>query len=370
MNRTVAFAVFLASAFSFLFAANAAEVATPNDTARFLAGLPPSAESPLAAFTQSPGWRQHASAFGASFDNVDKSQLSKVRAWSQANVTTTRSVLFYMFGGPDFLYANSFYPNASTYVLSGLEAVGEQPDVLKLNPAAMTSALEGLRGSLRSVLATSYFITSYMGHDLYRSRLTGTLPVLYVFLARTGHTIQDVSLISLDESGSVSSSDPSAPRDKRVTRGVKITFSGSDGAPRTLYYFSVDLANNRFKNSAFSLFCEKLDKGDSLVKSASYLLHGSNFSQVRQFLLDHSSTIVQDDTGIPIGIYDPSKWQLHPFGNYVRPIPVFAHMYQPKMQALFKGGNPSPIDFKLGYRWRPSQSSLILAQRKDSSASQ
>jgi len=37
--------------------------------------------------------------------------------------------MLYMFSGPDFLYANVFFPEATTYVLSGLEPVGGMPDV-------------------------------------------------------------------------------------------------------------------------------------------------------------------------------------------------------------------------------------------------
>ena len=34
--------------------------------------------------------------------------------------------MFYMFSGPDFLYADAFYSKASTYVLGALEPVGGQ----------------------------------------------------------------------------------------------------------------------------------------------------------------------------------------------------------------------------------------------------
>ena len=43
-------------------AANAAEV-TADDTARFLAGMMPSADSPLMALTRDPAWQRHARFF-------------------------------------------------------------------------------------------------------------------------------------------------------------------------------------------------------------------------------------------------------------------------------------------------------------------
>ena len=40
--------------------------------------------------------------------------------------------MFYMFSGPDFLYADAFYSKASTYVLGALEPVGAVPDLTRL----------------------------------------------------------------------------------------------------------------------------------------------------------------------------------------------------------------------------------------------
>ena len=40
-----------------------------------------------------------------------------------------------------------------------------------------------------------------MKTQLYDGPVYGTLPILYVFLARTGKTIHDVSFVGLDEAG-------------------------------------------------------------------------------------------------------------------------------------------------------------------------
>ncbi len=336
-----------------------AEAPSANDTARFLAGMPPAADSPLAALTKDAAWQQHAHAFDAAFQRVEQTQIAKIRAWSSANLTESRPTVFYMFSGPDFLYANAFYPKAKTYVLSGLEQVGTVPDLTTMR-GSLSPDLSQLRTALRWILQYSYFITSQMGSDLSRGRLNGTLPVLYVFLARSGKTIHEVTRVKLDENGAAQP-DPDPAR-RSPARGVKIVFAGSDGEKRTLYYFSTDLSNAGVDNSKYLDFCATLAPGDSFVKSASYLLHNPGFSKVRDFLLANSAVMVQDDTGIPLGLYDPQKWDLQPFGKYVGPIPVFRGMYQAKYAALFK--NARPIDFSMGYRWRPNQSNLLLAIKK------
>jgi hypothetical protein len=43
------------------------EAATADDTARLLAGLPPSSNSPLAPYTKDPAWQQHARYFDTIF---------------------------------------------------------------------------------------------------------------------------------------------------------------------------------------------------------------------------------------------------------------------------------------------------------------
>jgi hypothetical protein len=199
-----------------------------------------------------------------------------------------------------------------------------------------------------------------MSSDLRRGRLTGTLPVLYVFMARSGKTVREVSYVKLDETGALQ---PDSDTSKKVpARGVKIVFADSDGEERTLYYFSTDLSNGGVDVSKFLDFLATLGPGDGFVKSASYLPHNPGFSKVRDFLLAHSNAIVQDDTGIPLARYETQKWELHPHGKYVGPIPVFRGMHNAKYAALFK--NAPPIDFSLGYRWKPNQSNLLLAIKK------
>jgi len=349
--------------------ARSAELSAPNDTARFLAGLPPAADSPLVALTRDPLWEQHASHFNSIFGQVDKTRLSEIRAFSQAQLTEKHQSMLYMFSGPDFLYAVSFFPSATTYVLSGLEPVGEVPQLTGLPHQAVNSALLNLESSMSTLLNISFFITKEMRTQLQTGPVYGTLPVIYVFLARTGKTIHDVSFVNLDEDGNIET--PPAPGDKAAAKkfaqsgakGVKIVFSDGSGPNQTLYYFSTNLADDGVKTSGFLQFCDRLGVADSFFKSASYLISGGGFNKLRNFILNRSATIVQDDTGIPITYFDPKKWRLRPFGHYLGPIPEFSSCYQAGMDELFRKGNPVPIDFGLGYRWRTNESNLLVAQR-------
>jgi hypothetical protein len=339
---------------------SAAGDSSADDNARILAGIEPRADSPLAGLTREAGWRQHARSFDAAWERLEARQLSKIRIWSTKNITRPQQTMLYMFSGPDFLYADVFFPNAATYVLSGLEPVGGIPDLSRLRRGSLSGALAHIRSSLGSVMNYSFFITKQMKGQLRSGELIGTLPLLYVFLARSGKTIIDVTLITLDKDGVELSSRETLPTG---ATGVKIAFTGSDGQPRTLYYFSTDLSDGGVSNSGFLKFCERLGAADNFIKSASYLLHSGNFSKIRDFVLAQSATVLQDDSGIPVHYFTPGQWELRPFGHYVGPIRIFAGRYQSRLSNLFR--RAPPIDFGVGYRWRLRESNLLLAEKTE-----
>jgi hypothetical protein len=333
-----------------------AVTATADDSARFLAGMPPSAGSPLEPLTRDPAWQRHAKFFDSAFAQLDQRQLSKIRAWADANLAAPRPTMFYMFSGPDFLYADAFYSKANTYVLAALEPVGSISDLAR-SYGAIGPTLHHVEHSLSSILSFSFFITQQMKLDLHAGQVSGTLPILYVFLARSGKTIRDVGLVAIDENGTIHPADDESGRN--VTHGVKILFAGSDGQERTLYYFSTDLSNAGARSSGFLKFCDTLSPGNSLLKSASYLLHSSNFTTVRNWLLANSATIIQDDSGIPLAYFGSKQWRLFPFGRYLGPIDRFPGRYQPQYSELFM--RAQPVDFGIGYRWRHHESNLLLS---------
>jgi hypothetical protein len=84
------------------------EPTTAEDTARFLAGLSPSSNSPLAALTKDPAWPSHARYFDSIFVREESAHLFKVREFSKKYLTDKHDTMLYMFSGPDFLYATSF----------------------------------------------------------------------------------------------------------------------------------------------------------------------------------------------------------------------------------------------------------------------
>ncbi len=339
-----------------------------NDTARFLAGLPVAPGSPLAPLEQTAVWQEHARFFDQAWNKLAARQFVGIRDWEVnylPDATQPLETAFYLFSGPDFLYAQQFFPNAHTYILAGTEPVGPLPDVLRFAGPALDPVLQNLQKSLNSVLSFSFFITKDMKTDLQREELKGTLPIFYVFMARAGKIITDVSFVTLDKSGQPHVSQPNE-KGKGLTPGVRVTFADAPGgATQTLYYFTTDLSNDGIRSQpGFLKFCAAQGTGASLLKSASYLMFENGFSTVRDFLLEHSKAIVQDDSGIPIGAFGQTTWSLRFFGTYAGPIELFKKYYQPQLVGIYQQSNPAPLNFGIGYRWSRRQSTLIVATRK------
>ncbi|HWN65048.1 MAG TPA: hypothetical protein VNN24_05105 [Candidatus Binatus sp.] len=336
----------------------------PNDTARFLAGMPVPPDSPLAPLTRDPAWQEHSAFFEKQFTKLNQRQLQKLHAWEETylpETTQTIPVAFYMFSGPDFLYIDQFFPKASVYVLCGKESMGPPPDPLRV--ANLRGALQTLENAMSSALSYSFFITKDMKVDLELQELKGTLPILYVFIARADKSITNVTFGSLSGNGIFQ--EYARGKTGGGIPGVRINYTDNQsGNLQTLYYFTTDISDGGIKsNPGFLKFCQHFGVGSSLLKSSSYLLFESDFATIRNFILDHSRLIVQDDAGIPLDYFNRDKWNIRLFGNYIGPIEIFKQHYQAKLQELYQQSNPPPLEFNFGYRWNYKESNLIVAQR-------
>jgi len=339
--------------------------AGPNDVARFLAGMPVPENSPLAPLMRDPAWQEHAAFFEREFSKLNLRQLQKLHAWQETYFPESLRpvpVAFYMFSGPDFLYVDQFFPKAAVYVLCGKEGLGPPPDPLRI--ANLSGALGNLENAMKSSLNTTYFITKDMKIDLHEQNLNGVLPILYAFIARADKSITNVAFGSLNSSGAFEEAGPG--KKGGSVPGVRIKYTDNpSGDSQTLYYFTTDISDGGIKATpGFLKFCQRLGVGSSFLKSSSYLMFENGFATIRNFILEHSNRIVQDDSGIPVAYLDPNKWNLRVFGAYLGPIELFKQRHQPRLQELFQQSNPPPLDFGFGYRWNYKEANLIVAERK------
>ena len=266
--------------------------------------------------------------------------------------------MFYMFSGPDFLYADAFYPKATTYVLSALEPTGQVPDLTRLPRGGVGAALYNVERSLGSILSFSFFITKQMKTDLSAGQISGTLPILYVFLARSGKTIRSVTPVALDDKGQGLLRQRESRTQRRARRAHHVRRQRWRREDAVLF-LDRSLQQRRQVERLPEVLPRRLAPGNSLIKSASYLLHSGNFTTVRDYILANSATIIQDDSGVPLTYYNSEAMALLPVRPLPRPDRRIPRTYQQSYADLFR--RAEPINFGIGYRWRTNESNLLLS---------
>ena len=108
-------------------ALSAAAADVPADVARYLAGLPVAAAGPLRDLTAGGVRQDHSRRLGEAWSGFDRRLLSKLRTFAMNQLVDRRHTALYFFSGPDFAYAQALFPEASTYVLAGLEPADTFP---------------------------------------------------------------------------------------------------------------------------------------------------------------------------------------------------------------------------------------------------
>lgn len=332
---------------------------TFDDAAKFLAGIKGSASTEFTALQSNPSWQDHASQMESLWGQFQKTQLTPAVDFQKrelAPLSQPNSFVFYPFGGPDVIYATTFYPQGKTYVLAGLEPVGAVPTPATFAGANLPATFGQLRNSA-GIFRRSFFVTSEMDQQF---RKAGVTPMLLMLLSRLGNQIRDVRLVDLTPEGQLT------PSSRPKPNGVEITFRRTGGAEDLkLFYFSGDVRNEKLEaNPSWLKFLEAKGRCDTLIKSASFLLHWREFTRMRQHVLEHSDTILQDDTGIPFRVLS-KEYKVSFYGKYSAPDKPFKGHYQKELAAAFEQpGNVRELGFSLGYGYGRRTSHLVYARRE------
>lgn len=342
-----------------------------TDTARFLGGMPVTDDSHLATQQATAAWRSRAADLDGAWQQLDTQQLNAARAWASQELSDIDTdVVFYPFSGPDYLYATTFFPDATTYIMVGLEPVGDVPPVETFSPDRVQQKMDAVNQSLYAIVQYSFFRTLAMQEDLQEQ---GVTPILMLFAARTNHRILDVQEIGLDGKGGVQEMAAEEAAAQGWVPGVKVVVAPNadgDGSEadaanaKTIYYFSTDLSNSGLSQTPqFVEFVQQFESPVTYLKAASYLMHNESFSDIRDLILKESAAVLQDDSGIPVRFFSQSDWDRQFYGNYVRPIDLFAERYQSDLRAIYQSEPTEPLNFGIGYKYY-DDSNLMLARSR------
>jgi len=343
---------------------------TPNDVGRFIAGLPGTAGSPFAALEATDAWKQHRSSLDAAWHKAESPLMSGLVEFQKAELNDEAlrtAPLFYPFGGPDALTVTLCFPHSPVYVMVALEPPGTLPTLKQFERKDAPKYLAEIRETVASELGKSFFITREMDKQ-FRGQVTDglLLPILHL-LVRTHNTILGFRYVRIDDQGQVvdRTADYESPN-RNGNKGFELEFrSDADQSVHQLYYFSVNLADNRLKdNQPFLSYVASLKGSTTMLKATSYMTHQKEFSVIREQMLAVSGAILQDDSGIPYKYFQPDAWKVQLYGDYIRPYGSFRWLEQPDLRKAYATG-AKPLSLHLGYGYLRITSNLLLARRMD-----
>jgi hypothetical protein len=338
-----------------------------TDTARVLAGLTPSPGSRLAAVSAKPEWQAWQREFDHQWTQATTDRFAKIAAWRAqelAPATAACGTLMYPFAGPDILNALLFFPDCRRYVLFGLEQPGTLPPIDQLPPERLARLLDETRHALNDLLERNYFITSHMMEDTAAAELRGVLPLMAVILVRMQAQIVSVRELEISDAGQLIPRQPPA-KERRPISALEVVFARPNREPQTVVYFRAQAEDPAIgKRPGVQAFLKQDAPYPTFLKSASYLLHGADFSIVRQIVLTHSRLVLEDDSGVPLRYFKPREWTVTYYGKYDKPVKDFNYGFQEDMARIFADPKAvKPLPFSFGYHWKDGASSVLLAVR-------
>jgi hypothetical protein len=321
-----------------------------NNISRFIAGEDIKFSSVFDDHIKTAVYKNYKNAMSNSWNTVYKNRLSSMKEWYadkiEPDVEDSLNLL-YPFSGPDVLHSFTFYPYAHNYFFIALENTGSLPPIEKMKISNVSAYLYDLNQSIKDVMSISYFLTKKMMVALKRDKVDGALPVLCLFIAKTGNTILSYESLYMNGEGKFSNDKDS----NFLTPCLKIVFKNNNSNYiQNIYYFKQDLSDGKnLNNSGVLEFVKSGGKFNTYVKAASYLMHLGNFSSVRNLILENSNTVLEDDTGIPYKYFDSKIWDKKFYGEYVAPITLFQIRNQPDLKAAFKNNKKGDLPFNMGY---------------------
>jgi hypothetical protein len=339
-----------------------------NSTARLISGLNPMYPAHV-EFSETEAWKEHSAFMKAAWARMNEKQVGTMTAWRDSAISKTcplGKTVLYPFSGPDFFNAYWLFPDCETFVMFGLEHIGDVPDIEAMNERQLVRMVADVRTATTDFFDRNYFITENMSRQLRTAQLRGVVPLFMISMALSG---VDILRVRPHELPPVAQT-VAAPKGKpmRQLRGVTIEFR-VPGSPviRRVHYFTVDATDRGLAHyPEFLGFIRSLGTTTTFIKSASYLLHGNEFRQIRNALLDVSGFLVQDDSGLPFPALEARGWKVQLYGKYDVPIPPFQRAFQPSLDRAYKSQLSSPLPFTFGYQfhdYRDERSNVMVGQR-------
>jgi hypothetical protein len=336
-----------------------------QEQALLFAGRPLPPESPFYELSLCPSFRRHAEAMELFWDQVRKDSLNAMISWRERNVPRdlVRNPVLYPLSGADYLNAYALFPHAPQYTFIALEAPGTLPDLYRMTEPEREAGLAAIRRAVATVASVNYMKSKILRKELSNSYIPGTLPVFLLLAGGLGHIVEDVRPVILDETGNIrdsqwGSENPAPQRSRKpgaanVIHGLRMMVRDPETRQtKIIVYLQVRLRKEAVSTATREgKFLSRIHNCNTIFKAAVYLLHNDEYDAVREFVLDRSDLILQDDSGLPYRLFRPDEWVEHLFGTYTR-IPPLGGIPDPPQQPVLARRfreHSEPLFFPYGY---------------------
>jgi hypothetical protein len=323
-----------------------------DDLARLLAGLP--TNQYYKNIGDTVFYNKYKSSVNNEWSKLDKQMIQSILTWQQANINHTlkgNKTCFYPYSGADFLYANLFFPDAENYILIGLEPPGSVTDPTTLSKDELSNYLYSNDYAMAVSHDKGFYRTLAMEVDFTKKYLNGTIHNILYYTVRLGYKVTGVDYFKLDSLTGVPDYTKAVYGEKNDKYGVKIKFTDNKGSDRAIYYLSYDISDTYMANRpALFKFLDSFGGHYLYLKAASYLPQHPRFTMIQDYMLNSSSLVVQDDSGLPYRSFNNGKWDINLWGDYRSVLPVFKGYFQKDMREAYVNLPEKKIlPFHIGY---------------------
>ena len=275
----------------------------------------------------------------------------------------------YPFGGGDLISAITTYGDAREWTTMSLEHAGDPRRLEGLDNKKLARSLGAIRETIDGLLTYDDSKTENL-QRVQQGEIPGQVAFFLVALVVHGYEPVSLRYFRVQEDGSLaylSATDITALQKSnagRLRRGMTVpdfseAFSNSEiqfrrkgdpGAPLLVHrHIAADLSDGALaKRPGLLRHLEAKGGVRAMTKAASYLLWRSDFSLIRNYLLDHLKIMISDSTGIPPKLL-PKGFELTTYGGFTGSFLEADVTLNESLRAAYQSGPPRALPFRYGY---------------------
>jgi hypothetical protein len=281
--------------------------------------------------------------------------------------------IVYPFGGGDLLTALVVFPTATDITTLSLEPAGDARSIDRLPPQDLAPILTEVRAKVNHLFELAHSKTIDMGM-MARSKIPGDLT--YALAALVIHDMELLSLryFRLSATGQiqyltqldVDAADAAEGGSKRTAfQHLEIEFQPRAGGPRRVFrHIAANLDDiHLHADPSVLLFLESKGQIAAMTKAASYLLWWTEFTKIRNYLLEHMVWMVSDSTGVSPDEAQAAGFEQIPYGRFDGPFFRVGKRATELLQKLW-AEHAQPLTFRFGYPDNAGHDHLLITRRR------